>query len=63
MFIESQSANPEIHDLAIRIARACTDIIRPLLRQEEVGEALREFYRACRIELEAKRPPVNPSCN
>lgn len=63
MFMDNQPASPEIHDLAIRIARACTDIIRPLLRQEEVGEALREMYRACRIELEARRPPVNPSSN
>jgi hypothetical protein len=63
MFIDSQSANPEIHALAIRIAKRCTDIIRPLLRQEEVGDALNEFYRACRTELETKRPPVNPSSN
>jgi hypothetical protein len=29
-------------------------IIEPLLRQEEVREALNEFYRACRIELESR---------
>lgn len=63
MFMDNQPASPEIHALAIRIARACTDIIRPLLRQEEIGDCLGEMYRACRIELEAKRPPVNPSSN
>jgi hypothetical protein len=58
MFIECQSADPAVHNLCIRIARRCTDIIRPLLRQEEVREALTEFYRAARDEIE-KRPAAD----
>lgn len=55
MFIECQAADPAVHSLAVKIAWACLDVIRPLLRQEEYGEALNEFYRAVRIEIE-KRP-------
>src|SRR5437868_283841 len=53
MFIECQSANPKTHDLCIRIARRCVGVIQPLLRQEEVHDALTEFYRAARDEIEA----------
>lgn len=54
MFIESQAADPAVHNLCVAIARRCVSIIRPLLRPEEVGEALTEFYRAARIEIEKK---------
>jgi hypothetical protein len=52
MFIESQAADPATHQLCVRIARRCVAVIEPLLRQEEVREALTEFYRAARTELE-----------
>jgi hypothetical protein len=52
MFIESQAADPRIHELCIRIARRCVAVIEPLLRQEERKEALTEFYRAARAEIE-----------
>ena len=45
--------NPAIHELAIRIARRTVAIILPLLRQEEVHEALEEFYLATCQELDA----------
>lgn len=41
------------HDAAISMARSLVEIISPLLRQEERGEALREFYRVVRAGLEA----------
>lgn len=53
MFIESQSADPRTHDLCVRIARRCVGVIEPLLRREEVREAMTEFYRAARLEVEA----------
>lgn len=56
MFIESQSADPRTHDLCVRIARRCVGVIEPLLRQEEVQEAMTEFYRAARLEVEAASP-------
>ncbi len=59
MFIECQSADPAVHNLCVRIAIRCTEIIKPLLRQEEVNEALTEFYRAARVEIE-KKPGREP---
>ena len=52
MIQQNAPVDPVLHSLSIRIARRCTDIISPLLRQEEVGEALREFYMAAREEIE-----------
>jgi len=52
-FVECQSTDPRTHELCCRIARRCVGVIEPLLRQEEVREALTEFYRAARMELEA----------
>jgi hypothetical protein len=52
MFIESEPANPAVHQLSIRIARRCVFIIQAVLREEERGDALREFYRVCREELD-----------
>ncbi|QEH36600.1 hypothetical protein OJF2_51840 [Aquisphaera giovannonii] len=49
-----EPCDPAVHALATRLARKCTDIIRPLLRQEEVGECLREMYFAIRCEIEKK---------
>ena len=56
MFIECQSADPAVHNLCVRIAIRCAEIIKPLLRQEEVREALTEFYRAARLEIEKREP-------
>lgn len=52
MFIESQAADPAVHQLSIRIAGRCVFIIQAVLREEERGDALREFYRVCREELD-----------
>jgi hypothetical protein len=54
MFIECQSADPAVHAVCIAIALRCVAVIEPLLRQEEVREALTEFYRAARTEIEKK---------
>ncbi|GIW86423.1 MAG: hypothetical protein KatS3mg108_0747 [Isosphaeraceae bacterium] len=56
MFIESQAADPAVHQLSIRIARRCVFIIQAVLREEERGDALREFYRVCREELDKPAP-------
>ncbi len=49
------SCNPVVHRMCMEIARKCTAIIEPLLRQEEIGEALREFYMAAREVID--KPP------
>jgi len=54
-----QSADPAVHELCIRIARKCIDVVRPLLRQEEVRECLRGMYQAAKEEIEKK--PVRES--
>ncbi len=55
MFMPNQPAPPDIHDAAIRIARRCRHIIQACLREEEWGDADREFYLIARQELEALR--------
>jgi hypothetical protein len=52
MFMPNQAALPEIHEAAIRIARRCRHIVQACLREEEWGEADREFYLIARQELE-----------
>jgi hypothetical protein len=54
MFIESQSTDPAIHALSVRIAKRCVWIIQAILREEERGLAVNEFYRVCREEIEKK---------
>lgn len=56
MFIESQAADPAVHQLCIRIARRCVFVIQALLREEERGDAMREFYRVCREEIDKPAP-------
>ena len=51
MFIESQSADPAIHALCVKIATRCVWVIQAVLREEEVIAAQTEFYRVCRDEL------------
>jgi hypothetical protein len=55
MLIESQSADPHVHHLAIRVARACRNIVQACLREEEWGDADREFYKLIREGLEEMR--------
>jgi len=49
--------DPAVHRVCTEIARKCTGIIQPLLRQEEIGECLREFYLAAREVIEKKATP------
>jgi hypothetical protein len=55
MLQSHQSTDPAVHDLCIRIARKCVWVIQAVLREEERIEAVREFYRVAREELE-RRP-------
>jgi hypothetical protein len=49
---QKTAVDPVIQNTAKRCARRCVAIIEPLLRQEEIGEAMREFYLAIKEELE-----------
>jgi hypothetical protein len=60
MFVSSHPADPVIHDAAVRIARRCRRIIQACLREEEWGDADREFYLVIREELE--RLPEGNGC-
>ncbi len=55
MFIENQSVNPAVHNICIKIAQRCVWVIQACLREEERIEAVREFYRVCREEID--KPP------
>ena len=55
MLIDSQLVDPAVHALCIKIAQRCVWIIQTCLREEERIEAVREFYRVCREELD--KPP------
>jgi hypothetical protein len=59
VFIESQAADPAVHAIAVRIAQRCVWIIQGVLREEERGDAAREFYRVVREELD-KQPSREP---
>jgi hypothetical protein len=48
----TRPADPDVHAMAIAIARRCVYIIQAVLREEERIEALREFYMIAREELE-----------
>ena len=56
MLNESVPADPVIHATAVRIARRCRHIIQTCLREEEWGDADREFYRVCMDELQQRLP-------
>ena len=64
MFIASQPADQQIHEAAIRIARRCRWLIQACLREEEWGDADREFYLVIRDGLErfveARGAPIEP---
>lgn len=49
-----QAADPAVHALSIRIAQRCLYVIQAVLREEERGDALREFYAVAREEIEKK---------
>ncbi len=50
--IHDRATDPAVHRVCIDLARRFTDIVRPLLRPEEVGECLRESYAAAREVIE-----------
>lgn len=58
MIQHNAPCDPAVHKACMDIARKCTAIIDPLLRQEEKAEACREFYLAARQVLD--KPPVQP---
>jgi hypothetical protein len=53
MVVESQAADPQIHEAAMKMARRFVWIIQAILRDEERGDALREAYQVAREGLEA----------
>jgi len=55
MFIESQSADPAIHALCVKITMRCFSIIRVIVPEEHTGVTLREFYHVCREEIDKPR--------
>ena len=52
MHCEQLPTDDRTHEAAIRIARRCRHVIQVCLREEEWGDADREFYRICREELD-----------
>ena len=52
MNCQEAPADPALHALAIRLARACRRVVQGCLREEEWGEADREFYLVIRAGLE-----------
>jgi hypothetical protein len=61
MIRQDASADPAVHELAMRLARQCRRIIQSCLREEEWPEADREFYLVIRQGLEKGiAPPPFP---
>jgi hypothetical protein len=60
MYVESQPADPRVHETAIRIARRCRFTVQACLREEEWADADREFYVIARQELEQFRQHAQP---
>jgi proteasome lid subunit RPN8/RPN11 len=54
-----QPVDPVIHHAARRHARRCVGLIEGLLREEEVPDAAREFYRLAREDMEALKETLN----
>jgi hypothetical protein len=52
MFFVNRNVDPAVHDAAIRMARRCRFLIQACLREEEWGDADREFYLIICDELE-----------
>ena len=55
MIQTNQPCDPRVHLTSIAIAERFLHTIRACLREEEWGDALREFYFVIREELEATR--------
>jgi hypothetical protein len=55
MIIESQAADPAVHQAAMQMARACRHIVQACLREDEWRLADTEFYRVIRAGLEQFR--------
>jgi len=51
----NRPCDAHVHAMAIRMTRACRNIIQAVLREEEWGEADREFYLIIREGLEDLR--------
>lgn len=56
MIQQNAPCDPAVHSLCLALAQKFTDIVKPLLRQEEVGECLREAYMAARELID--KPPT-----
>ena len=56
MIQQNQPCNPAVHALCMELAKRFTAIVQPLLRQEEVGECMREAYMAAREVLDKPKP-------
>jgi hypothetical protein len=59
MIQSNHPCDPKVHETAVRIARRSLHIVRACLREEEWGDALREFYTVAREELERVPPHGN----
>lgn len=51
----SPSTERLTHDMAVRLAQQCRHVIQACLREEEWGDADREFYQIIRQGLENYR--------
>ena len=64
MIQQNAPCNPAVHALCMELAKRFTAIVQPLLRQEEVGECMREAYMAARRGLgQAKAGQVGGGLN
>ena len=52
MIQQNAACDPAIHNLAVRLARKCRNIVQACLREEEWGDADRAFYEVIREGLE-----------
>ena len=55
----SRSTDRRTHQLAMRLARQCRRIVQACLREEEWGDADREFYEIIRQGLQQQRSGGN----
>ncbi|WP_165064024.1 hypothetical protein [Paludisphaera rhizosphaerae] len=51
--LHNRPADPAVHEASIRMARRCRRVVQACLREEEWGDADREFYSIIREGLEA----------
>lgn len=55
MFVDSQPADPIVHEAASRMARQIVAVFQGILMEHERAEALLQSYRVAREELERFR--------